>query len=141
MADPFTYYGEIRGGADHPDDPELMAGIRKELNGKRVTWTVEEWKPKRTNKQNRAWFGVVIRDFCKLMGIRDKKAVHRDVLVQLGHYDMVEVKGRNVEVLKPTHNLPVPEFSDLYAGAQQLAAVVYGHYIEDPDPEYRKAKK
>lgn len=140
MADPFTYYGEIRDGADHPDDPGLMSGIRKELDGKRVTWTVEEWKPKRTNKQNRAWFGVVIRDFCKLMGIRNKDEVHRAVLKELGHYDIVDVNGRNIEILRPTKNLPVPEFSDLYAAAQQLAAEWYGHFIEDPDPEYRKAK-
>lgn len=142
MADPFTYYGEIRGGESLPDDPRLLAGIYTELEGKRVTHTVEEWKPKRSNKQNRAWWGVVIRDFCKpsLMAIRNKNEVHRAVLKELGHYDVVEVNGRNVEILRPTHNLPVPEFADLYAAAQELAVEWFGHYIEDPDPEYRKKK-
>lgn len=134
----YTYYGEIRGGESCPDDPGLVAKIHESLEGKRTTHTVEEWKPKRTNKQNRAWFGVVIRDFCKLMGMRNKDDVHRAVLIELGHYDLVEVNGRDIEVLRPTKNLPVPEFAELYAAAQQLAAEWYGHYIEDPDPEYRR---
>ncbi len=140
MADPFTYYGEIRDGESLPDDPGLVARINAELEGKRVTHTIEEWKPKRTNKQNRAWFGIVIRDFCKLMSIRNKDEVHRAVLLELGHYDVVDANGRDVKILRPTKNLPVPEFADLYAGAQELASTWYGHYIEDPDPEFRKRK-
>lgn len=139
-ANAYTYYGEIRDGADHPDDPALMAAIRNELDGKRVTWTVEQWYPKRTTKQNKAWWGTVIRDFCKLMSTRDKNEVHRAVLKELGHYDVVDMNGRDVEILRPTKNLPVPEFSELYAAAQQLAAEWYGHVIEDPDPEYRRKK-
>jgi hypothetical protein len=134
----YTYYGEISGGVDLPDDPAYLAEIRKALDGQRVTWTVEKWRRTRTTKQNRAWFGVVITHFCKLLGMRDKKEVHRIVLRAIGHYDVVVINGREIEILKTTHNLPTDEFGDLYAAAQQLAAEWFGYAIPDPDPEFRK---
>lgn len=134
----YTYYGEMTSGVVIPDDPVFVSEAHKVLEGERVTCTIEKWQRKRTNKQNRAWFGVVIREFCKLLAMRDKKEVHRIVLVELHHYDIIVKNGREVKILKATHDLPTEEFSDLYAAAQQLAAEWFNHQIPDPDPEYRK---
>lgn len=137
----FTYYGEISGGESLPDDPALLRNINKSLEGQRVTWTVEKWVRQRTSAQNRAWWGSIIGSFCKpaCLAMRNKKEVHRIVLTELHHYDVIIVKGREVFVLKPTHDLPTNEFAELFEAAQQLASEWFNYFIPDPDPELRKA--
>lgn len=132
MADAVAYAGIVgEDGKLHPDSPGAFKFAFTPFKGKKVKLTIEEWKETRSNQQNRAWFGIVIKYFMEYMGIRDRLYVHRVILEHIGHYDLVEVFGKMEKKIKSTHNLPKREFSELYEAAQQLGAE-FGIVIPDP---------
>jgi hypothetical protein len=100
--------------------------------------TIEDWKPTRTNQQNRAWFGIVVKLFCEHMGHRygnahEKEFVHEQILINIGHCETVRsFHGELKERALPTHDLEADKFWDLYERAQQLGAEM-GIVIPDPE--------
>jgi hypothetical protein len=119
------------------DSPGAFRFAFAPFKGKKVKLTIEEWKATRTNQQNRAWFGIVVKLFMQHQGERDKEYMHRVILEHIGHYDLVETLGKTEKRLKRTSKLSTREFSELYEAAQQLGAE-YGIMI--PDPESAQAR-
>ena len=120
-----------------PADPAHYAMTLAAMDGP-VTVILKRFHDTRTNRQNRAWFGIVVPIFQKCYNERSKEVAHYTLLKQI-HYDIVtDIKGRIHRQVKPTHNLQTDEFSELYAKAQQFMAEEYGVDVPDPDPEFKK---
>lgn len=140
MREAVEYVGEVdtESAKFHPDSPGAFRYAFAPFKGKKVRLRIEEWKKTRTNQQNRAWFGIVVKRFMDHQGERDKEYMHRVILEHIGHYDLVETLGKTEKRLKRTSNLSTREFSELYEAAQQLGAE-YGIVIPDPDSTQAQA--
>lgn len=105
---------------------------------KDVIVTFEERKTTRSNRQNRAFYGIVVKAFCEHMGhrfanARDKEFVKGVILNGIGHYEIRKgLRGEVVHDAKPTSNLNTQEFKELYEACQQLGAE---NGLVIPDPE------
>jgi hypothetical protein len=120
------------------DSPNAFKYALRPFRGMTVLVTFEEFKNTRSNRQNRAWFGVVIREFMLYMGERDKLYVHREVCKAIGHYDLKESFEGPVKEPKSTRKLSAEKFSELYKAAQELGASL-GIVIPDPDSNFALA--
>lgn len=128
-----AYIGHVgENGEFSPDSPNAFKYAYRPFHGKTVLLTIEEYKNTRSNRQNRAWFGIVIPAFMAYMGERDKLYVHGEVLKAIGHYDIKESFEGQTKNPKPTRNLSTEKFSELYQAAQELGASL-GVPIPDPD--------
>ena len=139
MSEPMAYAGHVDGaGKFHPTNPGAFKFAGMPFKDKDVILTWEERKDTRSNKQNRAFYGVVIRLFCEYMGYRfnnarDKEIVKTEVLLAIGHYDIKRGLGdKEIRVVKPTHNMKTKEFIEMYEQCQELGASMN---IVIPDPE------
>lgn len=125
--------------------PNALRAFLKHKAAKDKTLRVifEDWRPTRSNQQNRAWFGIVVKLFCERMGYRfsserDKRYVHEQILIAIGWTEPGrDVHGQLQQRPKDTHDLDTAEFSDLYNRAQELGAQM-DIVIPDPDPELAK---
>lgn len=134
MPNAIAYTGTVgkEDGRLYPDNPEDLRFAITYFKGKKVKIIIEELKETRSNQQNRAWFGIVVKAFMEQTGIRDKLYMHRVILEHIGHYDLVEVLGKMEKKVKSTHDLQKKDFSVLYEAAQQLGAE-YGVMIPEPN--------
>jgi hypothetical protein len=124
--------GTFEKGRFIPTDAAAISAYLATLKGDGIVIYKRKVKP-RSNQQNRAWWGIVIPIFQACYGERNPESAHYTLLHQI-HYDVVEdIKGRKRRVVKPTHNLPTDEFSELYKAAQQFMAEEYNCDVPDPD--------
>lgn len=135
-----AYIGTVgEDGKFIPDSPGAFKyALRPFPVGTNILITFEELKNTRSNRQNRAWFGIVIKEFMGYMGERDKLYVHAEVCKAIGHYEVRESFEGPVKVPKPTRRLSSDKFSELYKAAQELGASL-GLMIPDPDSKYALA--
>lgn len=138
MVEAVLYPGRAEAGRFIPDSPGAFKFAFRPFEGKAVEVLVREFKKTRSNRQNRAWFGIVIKAFMDYMGERDKLYVHTKVLEAIGHYEVKMVFGKEDKKVLPTHNLKADKFKALYEAAQELGAQ-YGVMIPDPDSGQGKA--
>ncbi len=129
-----TYDGIVQGGKFIPDDANLYALRYLFLEGKRVREVVDMVRKKRSDAQNRYWFGVVVKAFMEAMDEDfDAQRVHYAIVSEI-HFEVVQgLDGRILKSPKPTHNLSTTEFMELIAKAQRLASEFYNIYIPDPN--------
>lgn len=136
-----VYSGAVENGRFRPLDGAAFSQAFIPFNGKTVLVWIKEKKRQRSNPQNRYWFGVIIRIFMEYMGYpirpasqHDIRYVHEQVLIAIGHFEMVKGFGGNERRAKSTHNLPTDVFGGLIEAAQRLGAE-NNLYIPDPDSE------
>lgn len=138
--DGVAYLGEKgEDGKFKPDSPKAfsfaMAGFKPK---QRVRVIFEEYKETRSNRQNRYFWGVVVRAFCEYMGYRfanarDREFVKDQILTGIGHYELkMGLGGKEIKVVKGTHNLPAREFKEMVEACQELGAE-NGIVIADPE--------
>jgi hypothetical protein len=128
-----AYIGQVDAdGKFIPDSPNAFKYALRPFRGLTVQVTFEEYKPTRSDRQNRAWFGIVIKEFMGYMGERDKLYVHQEVCKAIGHYEIKESFEGPVKVPKSTRRLSAEKFSELYKAAQELGAT-FGIVIPDPE--------
>ncbi len=139
MAEPMAYAGHVdEVGKFHPVNPGAFKYAGVPFRGKDVILTWEERKTTRSNRQNRAFYGIVVKAFCEYMGYRfanarDKEFVKDQILLGIGHYEIRKgLRGQNVQEVKPTHNLDAKAFKEMYEACQQLGAE---NGLVIPDPE------
>lgn len=137
--EPMSYPGRFdAAGKFHPKDPGAFRHAGVPFKGKAGLVTFEELKTTRSNRQNRAFFGIVVRAFCEHMGYRfanarDKEFVKDQILLGVGHYTVRKgLGGREVHEAMPTHNMDPRAFKELYEACQELGAQE-GLVIPDPE--------
>jgi hypothetical protein len=134
-----AYAGHVdAAGKFHPMNPGAFKFAGIPFKNKDVILTWEERKNTRSNRQNRAFYGIVVKAFCEYMGYRisnarDKEFVKNEILLAIGHYDIkTGLGGKAVREVKSTHNLDTREFQELYEACQMLGAE---NGLVIPDPE------
>lgn len=137
--EPMAYAGRVdAAGKFHPSNPGAFRFAGMPFKEKDVIVTFEERKTTRSNRQNRAFYGIVVKAFCEHMGYRfastkDKEFVKDQILLGIGHYEIRKgLRGEVVHEAKSTHNMDPKAFKEMYEACQQLGAE---NQIMIPDPE------
>lgn len=120
------------GGKFLPDVPTALIEDFAQFKGKLVELQYRPLKSTRSNRQNRAWWGIVVAEFMKKTGVKERRVMHEWILDQIHHVEIVVIMGVEKRKLLPTHNLSRGKFSALYKKAQDLGSRLG---IEIPDPE------
>ncbi len=133
--------GTVRGGEFIPADPVSYCLSMAKFNDMAVTATFKAFRNTRTQRQNRAWHGIVVPIFMVCYGERYNHEAAHYTLLGLIHYDVsADINGKLTRSIRPSHNLSTVEFNELYQKAQQYMAEEYQMDVPDPDPEYKKWK-
>lgn len=106
---------------------------------------IEPKKPKRSNQQNRAFFGVLIPHMRKaLYGVGydlTDSEVHEWVKRQFLTVEKINHEtGEVIEFSRGTSSLTRAEHANLYDRCQRFAAEFLNYNIPDPDPDWYKQK-
>jgi hypothetical protein len=97
------------------------------------TITIEEYKPKRSDQQNRYLWGVCYAELCKVLEGWHAEDVHDYMLGEHFGWETIEGMGRKrMRPLRRSSKLNKQEFADFVAFIQQKAAE-HGVFIPDPD--------
>lgn len=138
--EPLVYLGMMgEDGKFHPDSPSAFRAGAKAFAGKRLRVTLDIPRETRSDRQNRAFYGLAVKRFCEYMGYRfnieaDKEYVKREILLAVGHcVTRRGLDGKERREPKPTKKLDTKEFSDLFEAIQMLGAE-HGIVIPDPEP-------
>lgn len=95
----------------------------------------EDWKPRRSDAQNRYLHGVVYPAFLTALEGWTRDDVHEFLLGEHFGWERLEGFGRpRVKPLKRSSRLSKTEFSEYVAFCQQKAAE-HGIFIPDPEPQ------
>ena len=103
------------------------------LPGKELTVTVELRKKRRSDEQNRFWWGVVVKAFTDALPGWSPEDVHTYLCGE--HFGWERIEGLGKVRLRPiqrSSKLSKAEFADLVAKAQQIGAE-HGIYVSDPN--------
>lgn len=127
--------GVIRNGELKPED---LVGFRRAMKGfpdGRVLIRVEKWKNRRSNGQNRFWWGTVVKLFADHCG-EHPDDMHEILKLQLLPKQVVTIdpetgEEKTVTIGRSTANLSTQDFKDLIFRAQELGARM-DIYIPDP---------
>lgn len=146
--DPMAYLG-VKGenGRFQPDSPKAFSLALARFQAKeKIKVTFEKYHETRSNAQNRAFWGIVVRAFSDYMGYRfnnerDRNYVKDCLLELIGHTEAVAGLNGEMKVrVLPTSKLSKPAFKDLYERCQEEGAKL-GVFLPDPGtPEYMGAK-
>ena len=130
------YVGEVdERGKFKPDDPQAFTEWFMRRKGRRVSLTPKDFRARRTNPQNRYWWGVVVRLFSAedAMNCTPEEA-HEALKFEVNAIIRV-VGDRVIRIPQSTADLNTAEFKQMWARAQQLGAELYGLNIPDPFTE------
>lgn len=123
----------LQAGSDRSKTIERV-GIMLNALPKEVAFKVEvsEYKPRRSDAQNRYLWGVAYREICKHLPGWHAEDVHEYFLGEWSGWETVEGLGRKrMRPLRRSARLSKTEFSEYVAFIQQRAAE-HGIFIEDP---------
>jgi hypothetical protein len=98
--------------------------------------TISVFRKTRSNRQNRALWGVAYKVLSDATG-NDPEDLHEYFLGEWGGWDVIDVLGRKRRVpIRRSKKLSTLEFTDFYAFIQRRSAETVGVYVPDPDPDY-----
>ena len=120
---------------DKPADREKAARFLAKLPPNKP-WRLEvsEYKPRRSDQQNRFLFGVVYREIMRHLEGWNIEDIHEYCLGEWAGWETVEGFGKKrLRPIRRSSRLNKQEFSDYLAFIQQRMAE---HGIFIPDPEY-----
>lgn len=135
MIESFEAAGLIARGELKPEDIKGFRQAMKTFPDGRVTIRVEKWKAKRSNAQNRYWWGTVVKLFSEHCG-EYPEDMHEILKVQLLPKQVTVIDAdtgeeKEITIGRSTSNLNASEFKQLIEKAQHLGATL-GIYIPDP---------
>lgn len=114
-----------------PDGKRLVVGspkyyaaqLQKFRDGEYVTLMVHNRKPKRSEAQNRFYWGIVLPLVSDKTGEADLDKLHRLFRGKFLSEGIVEVLGEKVRVTKSTTELSKGEFHDYIVAIQNLTGI------------------
>lgn len=119
-----------------PDNREPMldrirAFAKDALPGKRLKVTVEEYRRKRSDDQNRALWGVAYKMLSDATG-NDASDLHTFFLGEHFGWETIDVMGQKRRIpARRSSRLTTAEFAEFYEFIQRRAAEV-GYYVPSP---------
>lgn len=138
-----TYTGEIKEGKLKITNRKGFDEDIVSLEGKRVWITIEKQKSKRSDQQNRYWWGVVIpivKQGLKDAGFQDyktAKSVHELLKYKFLKADSVSEHGEVLERIKSSTELSKGEFMELISEVQQWSAEYLNTYIPEANEQQK----
>lgn len=115
--------------------------LNKFKGGERVTLEIHSKKPKRTDQQNRYYWGVYLPLIARETGEHDLEALHELFKGLFLSEGVVEVLGQKVRKKKSTTDLGVGEFCEFIMNIEahtEIAAPPTENYGLDPLPDKNK---
>lgn len=91
--------------------------------GEEVTLSVTSWKPKRTEQQNRYYWGVYLPLIAKETGETDLDKLHELFKGMFLTETIAEVLGKKVRITKSTSSLSVSDFCMYILSIEQFTGV------------------
>lgn len=107
----------------------LQHELNKYAEGEKVTVTIHNEKPKRTENQNRYYWGVYLPLIATETGEHDLDRLHELFKGKFLTKEIVKVLGQDVRIKKSTTELSTGEFANYVADIYLLTGV------EPPPPE------
>ena len=132
------FYGTINKGKLILETPQKYLVHLSGLEGKRVELILRKRKSKRSNQQNKAYWGIAIEILC------DKTGYTKDQM----HFALKEKFASRIDpvtelrIVESTSKMDTVRFNKYYADIQQWATeFLNGCYIPDPNeiPDYEVA--
>lgn len=136
-----TYTGEIKEGKLKITNRKGFDEDMFSLDGKQVVINIEKKKSKRSDAQNRYWWGVVIpivKQGLKDAGFQDYRtgeSVHELLKYKFLKADSISDHGEVLERIKSSTELSKGEFMELIAEVQQWSAEFLNCYIPDANEQ------
>lgn len=133
------FSGKIAHSKFIPDNPHAFINHIQAYDGKEVNVTVkrkQDYK-KRSNQENRYYWGVIIKILCDEWGFHwhveeDRMRVHSMVKEQF-LVEPIEVKGKILKEEVSTAALSISEFEALMSAIREWASVEFNIYIPVPN--------
>lgn len=111
----------------------IAAFIESAVPGKPLRVTVEVARKRRSDEQNKYWWGVVVATFCQRLEGWSPEDVHTYLCGEHFGWERIEGLGKvRLRPIKRSSKLSKGEFAELVAKAQQIGAE-HGIYIADPN--------
>lgn len=129
--------GKVENGQFIPADPVAHALDLRKFNGKAVTQITKQFFPKRSQKQNNAWHGIVVPIYMRCMGHLNHDFAHYELVKHLDPLVTIDINGREHIGPSPTKTKNTKESLELYRKAQDFIATEYGITVPDPDPNWK----
>jgi len=124
--------GKVEKGKFIPDSPEVMKKAFHCHEGRRVSFCPKRIVKRRSDNQNRFYWGVVVPKIADYMGERDHEEVHAYLKAHFNYKDIF-VEDKKYRVAKSTTKLSTQEFEDYIERVKEFAAKEMGLYIPNPN--------
>lgn len=128
------YPGTVVKGRFIPLDPTGFKLAFPPYEGKEIAVRIYKRKKRRSDAQNKYYFGVVIPLIGEAIGERDKEAVH-DMLKSEFNFDIKHIGERDIKVPQSTAKLNTEQFKTYIEQIQEWAAEWLNVVIPDPENE------
>ena len=131
-------YGTVEGGKLIADEPELLKAAFRCHEGKRISLEVKRFRPKRSDPQNKYYWGVIVKMISDEMGYdeEDKETIHEKLKWEC-HYEMRIVgKGsdrKEIRVPMSTANISTLAFEQYEERCRRWASIELNLYIPLPN--------
>lgn len=127
-----SFVGRVEKGKFLPESPKAFKEAFYPFEKKRVLLSLRKYQEKRSNPQNRYYFGVVVKIIGLFIGEADPEAVH-DMLKNQFNYEIKVVGGKEIRVPQSTADLDTDAFAQYIERIRAWASEWLGLYIPDPN--------
>lgn len=124
------FKGVILKGRFWANDQEIYDSYIQSFEGKTVEMSIREWKKERSDKQNRYYWGVIVKLISESTGYSDDET--HSILSSMFLKDHKELGGKRYTVVKSTTSLKTDEFKQYTEECKRFAATELGIFIPDP---------
>lgn len=126
-----TFYGEVKGTLNF-DNPIYFEQTVQELEGKKFELELREMKSKRSDRQNRYYFGVLLPIFGDYFGM-DKEETHEALKFEHLRHVINDKNGNPHVTVKSTTKLSTNEFEDYMEKLRRWGAQEFGLNCPSPN--------
>lgn len=134
----FKHKAIVKDGQLKLEDRNSFKDQLKLLEGKEVDVTIAIHKKRRSNNQNRYYWGVVVKILCDELGYMPDEL--HDAIKYKFLAKNIDLKGEKLPVLGSTNKLNTAQFEDLMAKVRAWASRDLQIFIPEPNeielPEY-----
>lgn len=123
------FLGNVKEGKASLDSREALDRWLLSLGDTRIVLTVKKYRKKRSNPQNKYWWGVVCKVYGDYLGYTPQEM--HDAL----KWQFLQVPGE-LPTVRSTKKLTTTEFNELIEEVARFAAMEHGVYIPPPDDGY-----
>lgn len=132
MKEKLSCAGIVEKGKFVAEDGKAFKAAFYPHEGKKVRVTVERYRNRRSDPQNKYYWSVVVPAIGEVIGEDDKEAVH-DFLKNELNYEIVAIGDKEIRVPKSTAKLNTMEFKQYLERVQRWASEFLSLYIPGPD--------